>query len=252
MTACFGGGNQEDIERAACLTARGPRLDFITETFVAQAITGEVSHALTRAHGVTETGYGRGLPIIAGSYLNSQCRWPGENAVLTLAFAQNSRGELRLENGDGHITGALSMGGGIPGQGLPVALSVSLRGRAAGAMAELGGPVASTLRASRDGSDKVHAVQPVSEVHLRCSLRPPGQRTDDTAFPVWQVRRLMPIECERLQGMPDNYTQIPFRGDAAADGPRYAAIGNSMAVPCIRWIGLRLLAVLAGTDTQAR
>lgn len=58
-----------------------------------------------------------------------------------------------------------------------------------------------------------------------------------------QVRRLTPIECERLQGFPDNHTQIPWRGKAAADcpdGPRYKAIGNSMAVPVMRWIGERI------------
>ena len=53
------------------------------------------------------------------------------------------------------------------------------------------------------------------------------------------VRRLTPIECERLQGFPDNYTLIP----KAADGPRYKALGNSMAVPVMRWIGERIAAV---------
>ena len=55
-----------------------------------------------------------------------------------------------------------------------------------------------------------------------------------------QVRRLMPIECERLQGFPDNYSQVPHRGKPAADGPRYKALGNSWAVPNIRWIGERI------------
>lgn len=57
------------------------------------------------------------------------------------------------------------------------------------------------------------------------------------------VRRLTPAECERLQGMPDNHTRIPWRGKNAADcpdGPRYKAIGNSMAVPVMRWIGERI------------
>jgi DNA (cytosine-5)-methyltransferase 1 len=54
------------------------------------------------------------------------------------------------------------------------------------------------------------------------------------------VRRLVPRECERLQGMPDDYTLIPYRGKPAADGPRYRAIGNSMAVPVMRWIGRRI------------
>jgi len=58
-----------------------------------------------------------------------------------------------------------------------------------------------------------------------------------------QVRRLTPIECERLQGFPDNYTQIPYRNKGAEncpDGPRYKAMGNSMAVPVMRWIGERI------------
>jgi DNA (cytosine-5)-methyltransferase 1 len=58
-----------------------------------------------------------------------------------------------------------------------------------------------------------------------------------------QVRRLTPIECERLQGFPDNYTQIPWRNktpENCPDGPRYKAMGNSMAVPVMRWIGERI------------
>jgi DNA (cytosine-5)-methyltransferase 1 len=252
LNACFGGGNREPIEHAVCLTAHGTRMDFNTETFVTQAITGEISHALTRSHGVTEDGCGRGLPVIAASHSHSDVRWPGENTPLTLAFARNSRGEVRLENGDGDIAGALSAGGGIPGQGLPVALSVCVRGRAAGAMAELGNAIASTLRASHGGSDKAHAVQQLGEAHLHCASRRRATSADQNAFPIWSVRRLMPLECERLQGMPDDYTQIPFRGEAAADGPRYAAIGNSMAVPCISWIGRRLDAALKVAHPPAR
>lgn len=57
------------------------------------------------------------------------------------------------------------------------------------------------------------------------------------------VRRLTPRECERLQGFPDDWTRIPWRGRQAEecpDGPRYKAIGNSMAVPVMRWIGERM------------
>ena len=54
------------------------------------------------------------------------------------------------------------------------------------------------------------------------------------------VRRLTPRECERLQGFPDDYTLIPYRKRFAADGPRYKAMGNSMAVPVMRWIGERI------------
>lgn len=55
-----------------------------------------------------------------------------------------------------------------------------------------------------------------------------------------QVRRLTPRECERLQGFPDDYTLIPYRNGLSADGPRYKALGNSMAVPVMRWIGERI------------
>ncbi len=57
------------------------------------------------------------------------------------------------------------------------------------------------------------------------------------------VRRLTPKECERLQGFPDDHTLIPWRNkpaDQCPDGPRYKALGNSMAVPCMRWIGERI------------
>ena len=60
------------------------------------------------------------------------------------------------------------------------------------------------------------------------------------------VRRLTPTECERLQGMPDGHTKVPYRGKPAEecpDGPRYKAIGNSMAVPVMRWIGERIAMV---------
>jgi len=97
-----------------------------------------------------------------------------------------------------------------------VAHTVALRGREGGATAEVGGPVATALRASTGGGDKPHVLTPVA------------------------VRRLTPRECERLQGFPDCYTLVPYRNKPAADGPRYKALGNSMAVPCMRWIGERI------------
>jgi DNA (cytosine-5)-methyltransferase 1 len=56
-----------------------------------------------------------------------------------------------------------------------------------------------------------------------------------------RVRRLTPVECERLQGFPDNFTNIPYRKkEESPDGPRYKALGNSMAVPVMAWIGQRI------------
>lgn len=65
---------------------------------------------------------------------------------------------------------------------------------------------------------------------------PVGTRVRDGST----VRRLTPTECERLQGFPDGWTAITYRGKPAADGPRYRALGNSIAVPCLAWIGRRL------------
>ena len=65
-----------------------------------------------------------------------------------------------------------------------------------------------------------------------------------------QVRRLTPTECERLQGFPDNWTAIPWKkkpADQCPDGPRYKALGNSMAVNCMEWLGERIQAVESGT-----
>jgi len=100
-----------------------------------------------------------------------------------------------------------------------ISVAVALRGRAGGATAELGDEVGNALRASGGGGDKAHVL---------------------TAM---QVRRLTPRECCRLQGFPDDYLDIIYRGKPAADGPKYKALGNSFAVPVVRWIGRRLAAV---------
>ena len=68
------------------------------------------------------------------------------------------------------------------------------------------------------------------------------------------VRRLTPRECERLQGFPDNWTLIPYRGKPAEecpDGPRYKTIGNSMAVPVMKWIMGRMGEQLKGKQWVA-
>lgn len=77
-----------------------------------------------------------------------------------------------------------------------------------------------------------------------------GIATEVAAVGSMAVRRLTPVECERLQGFPDGYTAIPWRGKSPADcpdGPRYKALGNSMAVPCMRWIGCRIYIQISKT-----
>ena len=118
-------------------------------------------------------------------------------------------------------------------------------------------------------------VTPKASVELAFTLKLPsssgGGQPAATMTPNMAVRRLTPVECERLQGFPDNHTLIPTEKrkqitaeeyaylrkhrpeltaeqayKLAADGPRYKAIGNSMAVPVMRWIGSRILSALQG------
>lgn len=109
-----------------------------------------------------------------------------------------------------------------------IAMSVSIRGREGGGTIELGDDAAMTLRASQGGGDKPHALI-----------------GHNGGPPIWRVRRLTPRECERLQGYPDDYTLISVNGKPAADGPRYKALGNSMAVNVMRWLGRRIELVRA-------
>jgi DNA (cytosine-5)-methyltransferase 1 len=105
------------------------------------------------------------------------------------------------------------------GRGTPlVPVAFALRGREGGAMPETEGDKAGALRSASGGSSRSYVAGSV-------------------------VRRLTPRECERLQGFPDDWTLIPWRGKPAADGPRYKAIGNSMAVPVMAWIGRRIMEV---------
>jgi len=80
----------------------------------------------------------------------------------------------------------------------------------------------------------------------------PTMRTGDCAkisvATAMQVRRLTPRECCRLQGFPDDYLDITYRGKPAADGPKYKALGNSMAVPVMAWVGRRIAVVDAITS----
>ena len=81
-------------------------------------------------------------------------------------------------------------------------------------------------------TSKANRSIPSAEV---CHTLPSSSVPPGLAAP-WAVRRLMPVECARLQGFPDDHTAIAYRGKPAADGPQYKAYGNSMAVPVVRWI----------------
>lgn len=110
-----------------------------------------------------------------------------------VAFAQNTRDEVRIVNGDGLIAGALAAEAGMKQQ-----------------------------------------------TYLQQG---------------WAVRRLTPTECERLQGFPDGYTNIPWRNkQTSPDGPRYKALGNSWAIPKFKWIGERIARLMptAANDNDVR
>jgi len=81
-----------------------------------------------------------------------------------------------------------------------------------------------------------------------------GDQTPHVAIAPMAVRRLTPVECERLQGFPDNWSRISWKGkpeEECPDGPRYKACGNSMAVPVMRWIGERIAAVDSTISSNA-
>jgi DNA (cytosine-5)-methyltransferase 1 len=161
-----------------------------------------IAHSL-RAEGfdASEDGTGRGTPII-----------PIQGTVV--AIHENQRAEMTFNN----TAGSLKVGGGKPGQGYP-AIAFTERTRADGRNFEAQEDLAYALCNPGSGG-RTHSRQ-----LLDASMA---------------VRRLTPRECERLQGFPDDFTLVPYRGKPAADGPRYRALGNSMAVPVMRWIGERV------------
>jgi hypothetical protein len=92
-----------------------------------------------------------------------------------------------------------------------------------------------------------HTIQGQVNQPLRVSSAPGQVDAVGGVVQGMAVRRLTPIECERLQGFPDKYTEIPWRkklADQCPDGPRYKALGNSWAVPVVHWIGKRIQAQL--------
>ena len=135
----------------------------------------------------------------------------------------------------------------------PPAVAFDLRGREGGAQFE-GPHDTANIRAASGGSSRSYVAQAAAFMeNQRAELRvsdqtdaltrgggKPGRGYAAALLSTMQVRRLTPRECERLQGFPDDYTLVPYRGKPAADGNRYKALGNSMAVPVMRWIGERI------------
>ena len=159
-----------------------------------------------------------------------------------VAFAQNQRDEVRLVGGDGRTAGALAARPGAKQQ-----TYVCMTGDTGSTSGyPIGEPITmADLNANTAiGYDMVGTLKVGGDVPSAC-LRAPARRPSaaDSQGGGMVVRRLTPRECERLQGLPDDWTKIPYRGkpaDECPDGPRYRAIANSMAVPVMRWIGRRI------------
>jgi len=187
----------------------------------------DVAHAL-RAEGfdASEDGTGRGLPLVPVCYdtthITSPGNWsnpqPGDPCHPITATAHVPLLEQPIAFPERlSATAHASSENLSPSLGAknPTAVAFDMRGRDGGAQFE-GPHETANIRAASGGSSRSYVAQ------------------------TYAVRRLIPTECERLQGFPDGWTQVPYRGKPAADGPRYKALGNSMAVNVMRRIGRRI------------
>lgn len=165
-----------------------------------------IAHTLSaEGFDASEDGTGRGETLVP-DVLAFDCKASGQNGFGIGEISSTLRAM-------GHKDSDQNAGG-------HAAVALSFRGRDGGVSAEIGGDTNPALRASQGGGDKAFVLMHTG------------------------VRRLTPREWERLQGFPDDATLIIWRGKAAPDGPRYRALGNSMPVPMIRWLGERISAAL--------
>jgi DNA (cytosine-5)-methyltransferase 1 len=216
----FGGNNTAGpIDIATAVNSHGGphgRQDFESETFIAHTLRGEGFDA-------SEDGTGRGTPLVPVAYRTSgNCgAWDTGDRVDALTTSTDPNSHIlafdttqitspanRSNPRAGDPCHLLAAGAHAP------AIAFALRGREGGAQAETHDAV-SALRSASGGS---------TQDYVAASA----------------VRRLTPVECEKLQGFSPGWTAIQYRGALAADGPRYKALGNSFAVPVVRWIGLRI------------
>jgi DNA (cytosine-5)-methyltransferase 1 len=172
---------------------------------------------------------------------------------VAIAFTQNQEGDVL----SGDVMQSLGTNSNATGRNAPT-VAFTLHGNDGTASAASSTEIAGSLRTRAPGSienSSTTAVLQEQSVAWSGELTAStdiagtlqrggvGGRVDGVMTPQMAVRRLTPLECERLQGFPDDYTLVEYRGKPAADGPRYKALGNSMAVPVMRWIGQRIAAV---------
>jgi len=204
---------------------------------------GAVSRALSRVGGGDDPGANKGAPVVIVPEIVPQAmsaKWakgtsgPAEDEVANLvAHALRADGFDASEDGTGRGTPL------VPVQAFDARQSDVIQyGDKTGPLDTDGHSVAVATYFQDDMTLKHNP-------HTTWALRREAGGQGACVASNMAVRRLTPVECARLQGFPDDYLDIPYRGKPAADGPKYKALGNSMAVPVMRWIGERIQRVEA-------
>jgi DNA (cytosine-5)-methyltransferase 1 len=276
-----GGYSEDDIPHVAhTLNAKGGagRLDGESETFVADYAPAlsrsnpygdhESREGLLVAHSLRAEGFdasedrtGGGTPLVPvyapekaatlvgrSSRGGGQPNSPGHNADQQIVAYGITRDAL-----DRSGEGAAGDAAGRAGLGIAAELAQTIKAKGPGAVAFNITPSNSNKDYNARASDRAQAItgggnRPSARGGdliagtVRSHTRP-GSNEIGSIVQTSAVRRLTPRECERLQGFPDNYTLIPWRKGLAPDGPRYKALGNSMAVPVMSWVGRRIQVV---------
>lgn len=205
--------------------------------------------------------YGDAAGALTARGDSSPCADRGPTVV---AYKQNASEEVRPVAGDGSIAGALvsdsrtrqtilcmeseqtgaTVRDGYCGclaarnaKGAPIVCMPSVREDGEDVLAE---QTRSTWLSGSNGEEYVGALCARDHKGVGSQYVSEGKVIAQRTNSYYIVRRLTPLECERLQGFPDGWTAIDFRGKPASDARRYRALGNSMAVPVIRWIGERI------------
>jgi DNA (cytosine-5)-methyltransferase 1 len=235
-----------DVETSRCLNAGGMgRQDFETETLIAHSLSADGFDA-------SEDGTGRGSPLIPIAICTAHTQSNGhgfsDGIAHTLGQANSQAVAFNLRGREGGAVPEPS-----PMASIRAASGGSSNSYVAFSAKDYGadvGVIAPTLRgmghaaSHANGGGQIAVAAPLTASYGKqvdssdTNSGPPNILHSEMA-----VRRLTPRECERLQGFPDDYTLVEYRGKLAADGPRYRALGNSMAVPVMRWIGERIAAV---------
>ncbi|GAB7527941.1 DNA cytosine methyltransferase [Pseudomonas sp. 3A(2025)] len=227
--SAFGGHSLGgSIEQTATLTTKATRLDIESETFV---ITSAVAGTLRSTNGGSDVDHAMAGHLVSGTLnangkaAGSATQQAGESRLLIVHGTQdpcisNKAFALGRNNGQENVLAFSGTDQGVDAYDVTHAIQA--------------GAARTNPRSGPDGVgvqiDRAYTLEARAEVQA-VQIRS-------------KVRRLTPREYERLQGFPDDYTLIPYRGrpaDQCPDGPRYKAIGNSKAVPIVRWIGSRIL-----------